>query len=458
MEKSMGSAPRKLLCAVGATLAVGCAEVGDAQPRVEEETLFEPSGTDVHGAASVALALDEAPAKVVDVARALLEGVRGTDVTPDWSEHAELGEDVYPYLRPDMEGPAYYEFTVNEGGRIVVASGPHDTPIPHFSDQGSALALSLVERAERGGEKVRALYRLGDGNVLATNAQGLIVAHVDRRPMEQGVHLEEYLAMLEAEADLDDGSVRKARGKNGPSYQDEWDALYEGQPKSAAVFEPRANVAVKDIKWLYHADLLRSYIRWEQHDVDPSPTATCWAGCGPVAVAQVAAYLAYSERWGNPKYQGSNSTKLFPNVSTRKDSPEVRRLIGELHTTLKSFCWNNVLLDDWWWATESAAAPWNMGLWVGWAKKKGANVKYEDSWGGYYGGDDEASWNAIRRGNPVIFGWKFQHYNVGVGVGMFNNSRYVWVNNGQGDGYLDGWMRQDGSFYTGIVHSWVAGK
>jgi hypothetical protein len=92
------------------------------------------------------------------------------------------------------------------------------------------------------------------------------------------------------------------------------------------------------------------------------------------------------------------------------------------------------------------------------ARGKGARVNLQTSWGGPAGGDSKAAWEAIRHGDPVILGLGiYTHYNVGVGAGLLNGSRYVWVNNGQGRPAYNGWMRLGDTFYTGIIGSFVPG-
>lgn len=183
-----------------------------------------------------------------------------------------------------------------------------------------------------------------------------------------------------------------------------------------------------------------------------------------MAVAQVAAYLAYSDRWGNPKYAGSGSRNLYPNVSTALAAPQALALISELHRELGSTCWPNFARGETMSqyfpvVNESAVVPWNMDRFVAWASRKGANVRFQTAWGGPWGGDETAAWNGLRAGNPAVLGWKFTHYNVGAGAGFLNGAKYIWVNNGWG-GYQDGWLLYDKNAmsFSGVVQSWVAGK
>jgi hypothetical protein len=401
-------------------------------------------------ASSAVLPLASVPRASLALARELLGQTAGSEMTPGWSEGVHLDDLVFMYERPDVEGPAYYEFAVLDEGRITVSTGTHDTPIPQFSDTGAPLALLLLEEAEARGEQVSHLYRLDDRHAYATNAEGVIVADLSSADTSLGLYLDDYLSNLEEDAT----STQKSRAQANQLYAEDWAAIYPSAQKSrnpldSEAFTARADLQVKDIKWLYHADLLRTQIHWWQVDIRTNPA--CSAGCGPVAFAQVAAYLAYSDRWGNPKYVGSNLRSLYPNVSTRMETAQATAMVKELHNEFSSLCWS-----DMWEANDfSAAMPWNMGRFVSWASRKGAKMKFVDTW---MDGDNVAAWNALRRGNPVVFGWPYDHYNVGAGTGTLNGIQYIWVNNGQKSASWDGWLRLTRSFYTGIVNSYVDGK
>ena len=71
---------------------------------------------------------------------------------PEWAG-ATLNDIAYPYFRPDLAGPAYYEFGVQgpageQAGFIVVATGEHDYPIAHWSTGGETLATGLLRAAD----------------------------------------------------------------------------------------------------------------------------------------------------------------------------------------------------------------------------------------------------------------------------------------------------------------------
>lgn len=71
--------------------------------------------------------------------------------TPEWAG-AFFDDVAYPYFRPDMPAPAYYEFAVRSAtgapaGFIVVSTGEHDYPLAHWKPEGAPLASGLLAAA-----------------------------------------------------------------------------------------------------------------------------------------------------------------------------------------------------------------------------------------------------------------------------------------------------------------------
>ena len=134
-----------------------------------------------------------------------LESIRGTPMAPN-ARNAHLSDEVWPVYRPDLEEVAYYEFGVELGsgprrlvtspaelsellaaerktvtarsrrteaslkeragasrsvsrGFIVVSTGPHDFPIPHWSLDRAPVSAQLEASAEKGGA-IERIYRL----------------------------------------------------------------------------------------------------------------------------------------------------------------------------------------------------------------------------------------------------------------------------------------------------------
>ena len=94
------------------------------------------------------------PLKTHRLAAQLLVDSAGTEVAPTWTDDGKLLLDptVRVLYRLDVDGPAYYEFRVTEEeqrlGFIVVSTGRHDFPVPHWSSRGSSPTELLDEEAE----------------------------------------------------------------------------------------------------------------------------------------------------------------------------------------------------------------------------------------------------------------------------------------------------------------------
>ncbi len=121
-------------------------------------------------------------------ALAHLEEVRGTEMAPGW-EQAQLGPSIKPLYRPDINGIAYYEFPVvvpdtraagtmlfQDAGFIIVATGPHDYPVPHWDFQGQTPTGYLDAAAAEGGETATKFYKLDALAYTAEDDLGLMVA------------------------------------------------------------------------------------------------------------------------------------------------------------------------------------------------------------------------------------------------------------------------------------------
>lgn len=71
--------------------------------------------------------------------------------TPAWSG-AFFDDVAYPYFRPDIAAPAYYEFAVRSAtgapaGFIIISTGEHDYPLAHWKPEGEPLAAGLLAAA-----------------------------------------------------------------------------------------------------------------------------------------------------------------------------------------------------------------------------------------------------------------------------------------------------------------------
>jgi hypothetical protein len=137
--------------------------------------------------------LEEVPVEVRRRAARHLEGIRGTPMAPG-SKKAALGEEACPLYRPDVRGVAFWEIEVlgtktatrepdgRRGDRafIVVSTGRHDVPIPHWSMELEPPSRSLEAASEK---EVARVLRADALAYVAEDARGGYLAHVGQMPM-----------------------------------------------------------------------------------------------------------------------------------------------------------------------------------------------------------------------------------------------------------------------------------
>lgn len=130
--------------------------------------------------------LADVPIKVHRTAAQLLEDqVEQQEETSTWTPGASFDPNVRVLHRVDMNTPAYYEFRVAvEGerrGYIVVSSGDHDFPVPHWNSEGSSPTELLDEQAE--GDEVGKYFKV-DLTYVAEDSDGNILAKLGNLPLK----------------------------------------------------------------------------------------------------------------------------------------------------------------------------------------------------------------------------------------------------------------------------------
>jgi hypothetical protein len=111
-----------------------------------------------------------------------LESVRETEIGVN-ARTARLAADVSPIRRPDKTAVAYYEFEVEPTGFIVVSTGPHDHPKPHWSLDQAPVTRRLEALAEESGRTVARVYKLDTLSYVGEDAGGQKVAQIGDLPM-----------------------------------------------------------------------------------------------------------------------------------------------------------------------------------------------------------------------------------------------------------------------------------
>ncbi|MFQ5855279.1 MAG: hypothetical protein ACE5LU_06515 [Anaerolineae bacterium] len=103
--------------------------------------------------------LVDVPEAVLRRATEFLEEIRGGDLAPEWQD-ARVNPEARILYRPDIQEPAYYEFTVEKpvdngwgpAGFIQLAAGDHDYPVTHWDVTGMSPTQELAEIAPLGAE------------------------------------------------------------------------------------------------------------------------------------------------------------------------------------------------------------------------------------------------------------------------------------------------------------------
>jgi hypothetical protein len=134
----------------------------------------------------VSTALDEIPQELNRRAAQFLEDTRHSALASEWLE-AQLGTDVRPLYRPDVEGIAYYEFPVMapgdvSAGFILLAADDHDYGVAHWSPTGSPPTHRLEEIAQADYKTAAKFFKLDALVYAAENSAGEIVATLGDLP------------------------------------------------------------------------------------------------------------------------------------------------------------------------------------------------------------------------------------------------------------------------------------
>lgn len=383
-----------------------------------------------------------------------LNRLRNTEMTPGWSEGAQLSDYVQPIYRPDMAEPAYYEFGVDDGGFIIAATGEHDNPIVQFSDGPDQLTKTLTDQSNSTGQQIRKIYRLDPLTFAAEDSQGQLVGQLGDNLM---LRLEsptgkvsewgdwpqlkmEYEEVFQKELELKRGvantkwkSVLDTQIRNVSPTGDN-PILYSGSYDLQNV-----NPVPSKTYWIHYPYLLQKQILFRQFEY-----SGCAVGCGPVAWAQLTAYVDFLGHTAAKYYNEECKTYdlydgLISFSSSDGNQNEVsEELMRDLNHALNTFCAGS----------QGATDPISMNNYEDWAQEKGANIEVDSN---RFLGQESHARRWLKMKYPVVIGLGFfQHYVVGVGYGIVGDDEYVYINNGHG-GYDNGWIELDGFFYSAAI-------
>lgn len=111
-----------------------------------------------------------------------IESIRETEMGKG-TENVELGDEVCPIFRPDLEGVAYYEFaTKNPDGFIIVSAADHDFPISHWGLESPPVSNQLETNAAEDGKKVKRVFKLDALAYVAEDEDGEQVSDLGNIP------------------------------------------------------------------------------------------------------------------------------------------------------------------------------------------------------------------------------------------------------------------------------------
>ena len=290
------------------------------------------------------------------IAEQHLSEVSGTDMAPGW-DNAALGEKVRAFYRPDMETPAYYEFEVEPEGFIVVATGEHDFPVPHWDFEGESLGHMLEQEAAERGQQITRFLKLDVISYAAENSAQELISHLGGLPQS--------LANYE---DLSSSEAKVAWTAFQENYQTDYAGDLEAiQQRANAVWQAAANANLGPqgaTAWKYGwaggtnksnaADQQPEYGQFKRGNGND-----CKSGCAPTAWAilfswadrQAARGIA---RWRNSKgiYRFNGSKNGADRTAPLSRNNGVNSMIWELYGHMGTKC---VSLSH-----DGLTFPWNM--------------------------------------------------------------------------------------------------
>lgn len=130
---------------------------------------YQVTMAEVSAAPPSKLALNLVPIEIYRRAFDRLEELRGSPDMPEW-QAAQFNNEVRLLYRPDIEGVAYYEFSVEKpgpngsepAGFIEVAAGPFDHPIPSWSPAGLSPTQALANLAPTSGDTISQFFKVDE--------------------------------------------------------------------------------------------------------------------------------------------------------------------------------------------------------------------------------------------------------------------------------------------------------
>jgi hypothetical protein len=132
--------------------------------------------------------IDEVPRDLNKRVRQFVEDMRYESAAAHWKD-ARLDERVIKLYRPDIEGVAYYEFSLVNGrgekvGYVTLSNGEHEQPIAGWADEGISTVEQLIRQAENNGFIPAKVYKLNELSYVVEDASGRMAAHTPNLPLK----------------------------------------------------------------------------------------------------------------------------------------------------------------------------------------------------------------------------------------------------------------------------------
>ena len=274
---------------------------------------------------------------------------RGSDMAPGWAQ-AQLVVAPRPMYRPDVSGIAYYEFAVKPAGFIVVATGGHDYPVPHWNFKGRPLSAEL--EAMTGKRAVHKIYKLDTLCYVAEDATGKKLANLGGIPSKleadgQGGYRQ---SDWQSWQDLKRGYTRSYLALIANLQQDALDAWADEAMRRRNPYQPMGWSAWKS-HWAGSSSDQRLYDQYQ--------FGRCMTGCGATAWALLFGWVDVQAARGSSKWRrhagiyrrfGTRSGPVST-VAPRRLDEGARNMIQQIRSHIRTFCIFN----------NGATFPWRMG-------------------------------------------------------------------------------------------------
>ena len=327
-----------------------------------------------------------------------------------------------------MLGVAYYEFTVEPSGYIVVATGEHDRPIAQWSHESQAPTAALASQAT---SPIARVYKLDTLSYVAEDAAGAMVSQLNAMPprlvpTEDGRnwrqeawrdwrHLKTdyratYLPLLE-NLRLD-GAISWIAERTPPiGPLDDWSAT--------------------SYWWAGSSAEQRNYNQWVENG--------CYVGCGPVAWAMLIGWIdnraqwdwRWGAQWGIYRAGGGYGYNV---VAPAYADGGINNIIREIRSWVGTFCLSG----------NGATYPATMGgvgNYLRYRSPGSVRTNFNPTGIAAWYCSDAVEYSIKSLGTPAIMGTGFlTHYPLGYGFAQrsrqvawwFEYQKWVFVNQGWG--------------------------